>query len=399
MLQATSDVLPPPVAPGGLGRAVVGCLAAVILASSIIGGLRTHALWGHLIGGLLAAAAFWFGINRLLDWIITAKTTSSEVVEEIASPDEDPALAPVLAKLEAMRIETAAEIDRRVRRFIPLGLSAGVLFWAWTQFSTKPGGLVELAFFCFLGTCGGYVWASAVLAARYTTAYKAEVLPRLAARFGALDYRKAVAPDAALLKTQRLFRHFDQMGADDEIYGTYRGVPISIVELTLTEQEGKQTKTIFSGLFTRITLPRTLAGTTAVVVDGGMLGNLRDAFGGDRVRLEDPAFERVYQVFGTDQIAARALLTPAFMTRFLQLGERSGFQRPLALAQGNALTVALPKREAGDLFEPPSYNRPAASRAAIAKLNGDLAAVLALADAVIDLDQSVRGALRAGDIA
>ena len=197
-----------------------------------------------------------------------------------------------------------------MRRFVPIGLAIGVLAWGATQLNREPSGLVELGFLTFFGAGGGYFWASAVLAAQYTAAYKAEVLPRLAARFGALDYRKAVAPDAALLKKQRLFRHFDQMGADDEIFGSYRGVPISIVELTLTEQEGKHTKTVFSGLFTRITLPRTLAGTTAIVVDGGMLGNLRDAFGGDRVRLEDPAFERVYQVFGTDQIAARALLTP-----------------------------------------------------------------------------------------
>lgn len=392
MPQTTSDTAPPAPAPGGLDRVVVGGLAAVILGSSVVGGIRTHALFGHVVGGLIAAAAFWYGINRLLAWIVETRTKSGDVAEEIASPDEDIALAPVLAKLEATRVATAAEIERRMRRFIPNGLAAGVFIWAWMQFSHDPGGLVELGFLCFVGAVGGYVWASAVLAARYSATYKAEVLPRLAARFDALDYRKAVAPDAALLKRQRLFRHFDQMGADDEIFGTYRGVPISIVELALTEQVGKETRTVFAGLFTRITLPRALAGTTAVVIDGGALGNLRDAFGGDRVRLEDPAFERVYQVFGTDQIAARALLTPAFMTRFLALGERTGFQRPLALSQGNDLTIALPKQGTGDLFEPPSYSRPAASRAALARLNGDLAAVLALADAVIDLDQSVRGA-------
>lgn len=392
MLQATSDPATPEPAPGGLDRIVVGGLAALILVSSIVGGIRTHALAGHLIGGLLAAAAFWYGIDRLLGWIVAARTKNDDIEEEVATPDEDPALAPVLAKLEAMRIATAAEIDRRVRRFIPIGLGLGVALWALMQFSREPGGLVELGFMGFVGTVGGYIWASALLSARYSAAYKAEVLPRLAARFGALDYRQAVAPEAALLKRQRLFRHFDQLGADDEIFGTYRGVPISIVELALTERDGKHVRTVFDGLFTRITLPRTLSGTTAVVADGGTFGNLRDAFGGDRVRLEDSAFERAYQVFGTDQIAARALLTPAFMSRFLMLGERTGFQHPLALAQGNDLTIALHKQGSGDLFEPPDYSRPAASRAALAKLSGDIAAVLAVADAVIDLDQSVRGA-------
>lgn len=384
MPQAISDAA----APAGLGRVVIAGLSALILASAIVGGIRLGQVGGRMVGGLIAAGAFWYGCDRLTTWIVAAKTRI--VPEDVAAPADDPALAPVLAELETLRVATAAQIERRVRRFVPLGVAGGVLLWAWTQFSRTPGGLVEIAFFTAIGAAGGYGWASLALAGRYAATYKANVLPRLAQRFGALDYRPAVPPDAALLKRQRLFRHFDLLRADDEIFGTYRGVPINIVELTLTERDGNDARTVFSGLLTRITLPRTRVGTTAVVADAGMLGNLRDAFGGDRVRLEDPAFERVYQVFGTDQIAARALLTPAFMTRFLSLGERTGFRRPLALAQDDQLTIALPKQAPHDLFEPPDYSRPAASRAALAKLGDDLAAVFALADAVIDLDQSVR---------
>ena len=393
MSPASSDGIS---AGAGLDRVVVAGLCAVILASSVVGGLRMHALGGHLFGGAIAAAAFWFFANRLLAWIVAAKTRTIDPDAAADVPDDDPALAPVLAGLETLRIETAAEIDRRVRRLVPIGLAGGVLLWGWTQFSRDPGGLIELGFFTLTGAFGGYGWAALVLAGRYAATYKEQVLPRLAARFGALDYRKAIAPDAALLKQQRLFRHFDMLSADDEIFGSYRGVSISIVELKLTKRDGNMTRTVFDGLFTRVTLARTLTGTTAVIVDGGVFGNLRDAFGGDRVRLEDPAFERVYQVFGTDQIAARALLTPAFMQRFLTLGERTGFQRPLALAQGNDLTIALPKQGYDNLFEPPDYSRPAASRVALARLNGDIAAVLAVADAVIDLDQSLRKPARVG---
>lgn len=388
MLRAISDTPAPPRVARGLDRVGVAGLAAVILGSALVGGVHNGHLGGRLVSGLIAAAAFWYGANRLLGWVVALKTQTKD--EAVAAPEEDAALAPVLARLEAMRVETAAQIDRRVRRIIPTSLAIGVLAWAATQFGRNPGGLVDLGVFILIAAMLGYGSASAVLAGRYAVTYKTEVLPRLAARFGALDYRRAIAPDAALLRQQRLFRHFDQLSADDEIYGTYCGVPLSIVELRLAEREGKETRIVFDGLFTRITLARTLSGMTAVVADAGLFGNLRDAFGGDRVRLEDPAFERIYQVFGTDQIAARALLTPAFITRFLALGERTGFQRPLALAQGNQLTIALPKRDNTDLFEPPDHSRPAASRVALAKLNGDLAAVLAVADAVIDLDQSVR---------
>jgi hypothetical protein len=165
-----------------------------------------------------------------------------------------------------------------------------------------------------------------------------------------------------------------------------------MVELRLDRDNDKSTTTIFDGLLARVTLPRSLRGTTIVLADGGALGSLRDLLRreGTRVRLEDPAFEQRYQVFGTDQVAARALLTPAFMERFMALGARTGFREPLALAEDNCLTILLPKADATDLFEPPSYDRPAASRAALTRLHDNIAAVLEIADAVLDLHQSVR---------
>jgi hypothetical protein len=34
---------------------------------------------------------------------------------------------------------------------------------------------------------------------------------------------------------------------------------------------------------------------------------------GDRVKLEDPEFEKIYEVYSTDQIESRYILTPAIM--------------------------------------------------------------------------------------
>jgi hypothetical protein len=43
------------------------------------------------------------------------------------------------------------------------------------------------------------------------------------------------------------------------------------------------------------------------------------------VKLEDVEFERIYEVYSTDQIAARALPHPALMERLLKLGQRGDF--------------------------------------------------------------------------
>ncbi len=52
------------------------------------------------------------------------------------------------------------------------------------------------------------------------------------------------------------------------------------------------------------------------------------------MRREHQEFEKRYEVRSTDQIEARALLTPAFMERFVELGTRGGFAVPGAIAEG-----------------------------------------------------------------
>jgi hypothetical protein len=203
-------------------------------------------------------------------------------------------------------------------------------------------------------------------------------------------------PDLARLKAECVFRKFDASDADDEIFGTYRSLPINIVELTLTHESGKNKQTTFDGLIVTLDLPRHTGAVTTVVSDAGALGNFVDRQKVQhraRVRLEDPVFEEIYEVYGTDQVASRALLNPAFMERLLALGALTGFDRPQVLCDGRVLQIAMPKKRNKNLFEPPSFSRPAATRAALVQLKNDIACVLKAADEVIDLDHrfEVRG--------
>jgi hypothetical protein len=118
-----------------------------------------------------------------------------------------------------------------------------------------------------------------------------------------------------------------------------------------------------------------------------------------QVALEDPRFEAVYDVWSTDQIAARALLTPAFMERLLALsGSAANIDgRPLVAARGNRLTLAIP-RYGRDHFLAPGFRKPAASRASLIALYDQIAGVLVVADAVIDLDQAARSVAAASII-
>lgn len=372
-----------------IDRWIIGALAVAILAGC--------ALAGRPLSGVLAAALFWFGGAWVVRQVVRLnhdEANSVAAANAAASlPDLPEELAPILAELERARRAMAAEIEQRLRTRLSLGVAAGVLVWIWAQFGSTPPGIPVLVVNTAFGATAGYIWAAGQRPGDYRRRYKEDVLPLLVRSMDDLTYRAAVKPDAAFLREQRLFARFDRIVADDEIVGTYHGVAVSIVELSLVDTSGKSDTTVFDGLFVRIALPRTLSGITVVAADGGLLGDLRDflgAQGGARVRMEDPEFERVYQVHATNQVSARALLTPAFMQRFLALGRRDEFALPLAIAQGNDLTVTLPKRAPRDLFEPPRYNQPADGPAAIARLHDDIAAVLNIADAILDLDQSVR---------
>lgn len=385
----------PPPARAGAGAVLFAALAlaaGVWVAVAWASVLKTPGwegwLTGIFVGGftalLVAGGGAWAAML-----LLRPSRREAEVVEKVAVDDE---LGQVLAELEVARLRTQRQINAGAAWRIPITVTAAVAFWIWSQFGDEPGDVADLAMFIGAAAVGGYAWAAWKLGEAYRRLYKERVLPRLAARFGPLAWRPA-QPPLEEFRRHRLFPDWDDCDADDEIFGEYRGMPLSIVELKLTKGSGKNERTIFHGLTAAVTLPRGLSGTTVVVPDRGLFGNLAERIRGgpcQPVRLEDPAFERAYQVYGSDQISARALLTPAFMERFLALAGSGRFGAPAALVQDNRLLMALGAVAARDLFEPPSYRKPAAGREALTRLHDDIEAVLRAADAVIDLDQAAR---------
>jgi hypothetical protein len=88
-----------------------------------------------------------------------------------------------------------------------------------------------------------------------------------------------------------------------------------------------------------------------VLEDKGAIGNWRrerkTSF--ERVRLEDARFENLFEVYATDQVEARYLLTPAFLERIVAL---SGLGPITSVQLGftdNLLLIAVTKK--GDWFE------------------------------------------------
>ena len=363
----------------------------VVLLASLAQSTDLNGILSGIFGGLFAALLFAGAVAWLLMWALVPRAEAP--VNQAAVEALEALLAPTLRELEAVRATVVKKVKERSVIRAPIGAACAMLLWLVVQWGDDPPGFFELIIWCGLGALAGEGWAAAKLAEDYTRLYKARVLPHLAARFGALTYRQGSAQDVHKLQTYRILDRFDTVDADDEIVGTYRGLTIRIVELRLHAGSGDDRKNVFDGLLVDLVLPRSLTGTTAVIGDEGLWGNLEARWRGDRlqrVRLEDPTFEARYEVYSTDQIEARALLTPAFMQRFTALAALSGFALPGAWAEGNRLVTALPKLKPVDLFEPPIYWKPGGGKALVA-LSQDIEAVLRMADAVIDLDFWARG--------
>lgn len=109
---------------------------------------------------------------------------------------------------------------------------------------------------------------------------------------------------------------------DDTIIGNYQNTNIIISECKLehTESGGEHSHTVtdFQGLIVKLTMNKKFSGITVV----GMNGNVKPPTGCENVELESVEFMKNRKVYSTDQIEARYLLTPTFMERLGNLGER-----------------------------------------------------------------------------
>ena len=117
-----------------------------------------------------------------------------------------------------------------------------------------------------------------------------------------------------------LVEAFVSAGVDHILTGKARGVPFALAEMTLLDEKGYR---VFRGVLASFRLARPRPGLTIVARDRGILGNLLVRAGStiERLPLEDPTFEGVFEVYGTDQVGGRVVLTTTMLERLKQLDE------------------------------------------------------------------------------
>ncbi len=185
--------------------------------------------------------------------------------------------------------------------------------------------------------CGAIAASMFMARQRSATAHddlKEFVQEKLSAFFDLTFDREGTYYDFVAYRHTGLVPNYDRLRVIDGLTGTRNGVHFALHELHLEARKSfrnaggfalidrnTQWLTVFRGTAIVIEFPKPFSGTTVVRRDKSAAGNAVEALTlpWERVRLEDPEFERHFEVYGSDQIESRYLLTPAFMERLLAM--------------------------------------------------------------------------------
>lgn len=218
--------------------------------------------------------------------------------------------------------------------------------------------------------------------------YKEEVVDEIIHAFcpnAAYSPNGGVGED--LFRNSGLFTSPDRYYAEDLIEGYLDKTSFICSEVHAEERRARYTKNgvryywvdIFKGFLFIADFHKEFQGETTV---------LRDSFfkikmGASRVKMENPDFEKVFDVFSTNQIEARYLITPSMMERMLKLD--SNFKKGLTISFRNStILVAIP--DSKNRFEADVWS----SLSDMSILKSDFAVLQSLLEIVDELNLNTR---------
>jgi hypothetical protein len=287
-------------------------------------------------------------------------------------------IAPCFAANEADRATAVVTLKRRGLIGAPIVLALALLVGA----AFREGGFVLAA--VLFGGLGAAWWAYAPVEAvrrRVKTQSLTAIAEAMGARF---SLAVPAPPGLSRFRDLDLLPRYDISSFEDLFSGAHHGATFDLYEAHLQQRRrsGKRTTTVtvFRGQVIRLVFPRKFEGVTIVRRDAGVFNFLAGLGQLKRVGLVDPKFEKVFEVYGTDQVEARFLVHPAFMERLMEMEASLKGQRLRCAFQEGDLLIAI---EGANLFEPGSMFEPLVSPARARRIVDELASLMRVVDAVL----------------
>lgn len=299
----------------------------------------------------------------------------------------DSQVRPQLVAREDDRIKAV----KRQKQFTIYAILAAVVLGGGLTWMTKE---FMVLFFAGIAGFGIYAWGSMPLN-KLGKETKLMLVEPVTREFG-MQYELAPAfpPEMNRFRELGLVPGWDRSKYEDGLTGERKTgenekTPFHFYEAhleekrTTTDSKGRtQTTwvTVFRGQCLVVRFHKPFTGVTKVFRDAGAFNFLaKISKGYPRVKLEDPLFEKAFEVYGSDQIEARFILTPDFMERLLKLEKTfQGKQLRCAFAGGEMYLCV----EGKNLLEPGSMHRKMDDLGRVQEMLQDFAAVFLLIDAM-----------------
>ena len=268
----------------------------------------------------------------------------------------DTVLYPELSELEEHRIKAKNKIITAGCIVIPLAIIIMMLL-------SKAGsgnGLVLVGIVAFFIMVGIYHFATR----QYVKTFKTGVIEKLVKFIDKnLSYSRTNHISQSAFSASKIFNHHvDRFRGDDYVKGKIGQTAMEFSEIhakyiTRDSKGRSQEHTIFKGLFFIADFNKQFKGKTIVVPDTaeklfGQLGTMLQSmnkFRGQLIKLEDPEFEKMFAVYGDDQIEARYILSTSLMKRIVDFRKSSNKKIHISFV-GSKINIAVSYVK--DLFEP-----------------------------------------------
>ena len=280
-------------------------------------------------------------------------------------PDGDATLTATTSPLPSLE-HSLQEIDglRRAARERGWRLLAALgIAWLMGILAVAVSGIASVGMMLVVGAFGSlsvYFIGIHGPAEAYKQAFKSQVIGRLvAARYEDASFSAGGGIGQAEFESSRLYQQgIDRYNTEDLIEARLGATGFRMAEIhaeyktTTTDSKGRTTThwhTIFKGRFLVARFSKRFQGTTLVLSEAWRLFGMS---GLEKVTLEDPAFEKLFAVYATDQVEARYLLSPSLMERLVASRQKLDAKVQAAFMDDHVI-LAIP--DSHNRFEPPSF--------------------------------------------
>lgn len=260
-------------------------------------------------------------------------------------------IRPSIRQLETLRLQKIEEIKKNTPK-ANLILYGAIALGIVLTYLTK-----NLGFLIFSGVVAAIVRYAIIAQPKqeFNSNFKAKIIPKILEFFGDFKYQGGTGISVDIINQSQLLDHFTSSYFEDTITGKYREKSLQFSETTLIQGSGKHSTTIFEGKMILLELNRSVSGKIVIKRDaskGLWEGLTGKSHGLKKMPIQDPEFEKIFEVYAEDGNEAQSVVTPEFTSKLLQMNETYKSSSIRCSFFENKIVLALSSDSSENLFEP-----------------------------------------------